>query len=403
MTDARAPFRGWRMVGICFLILNCTLGVNFAAYGALVEAIERAYSTSRALASMGISMVTLALGLLAPMVGTLMRRYPVRLVVMAGLVLNAGGFFLLAIAPEIAVFLALCLLLIGPGFALAGVVPCTAIVSDWFVEGRGRTLGIINMPFGNALMPLAAAWALVRHGLPVTLMAGGALLLALVPLAALLVEAPARPEQAGADPAGAMTSAQILKSRPFLVVTIGVTLLSAAGIVMVTHLIALATDRGMPLGAASTLLSLFGLAGLAGAPLFGWIADRIGGGRAFAVLALGQIVPWVALVFVGANIPALLACAFAIGLCCNGVLTLFGVTMGAWLGQANLGLGMGLCYLLQIPVMFAAAPLAGAMFDRFGSYTPAIALHVATFVAVGLMFLLYRPRAEPSIEMHHVI
>lgn len=87
----------------------------------------------------------------------------------------------------------------------------------------------------------------------------------------------------------------------------------------------------------------------------------------------------------------LIALAFAIGLWSNGILTLFGVTMGEWLGQPNIGLAMGLCYFIQIPVMFAAAPLAGAMFDRFGSYTPPILMHAGSFVLVRMVFLLYRP------------
>lgn len=398
MTKAE-PFAGWRMVAICFLILNCTLGVNFAAYGAMVEVIERTFSTSRALASMGLSMLTLALGLLAPLVGILLRHVSIRTAILAGIAMNAAGFAALTLVHGIFPFLAIYGLLIGPGFALAGVVPCTAIISNWFVEGRGKALGIINMPLGNAVMPLLAAAMVVEVGFQGALLCNAAILAALLVPAMFLADTPTQMGQRAkghienqtvtAD--GAMSTGQILRSMPFLVITLGVSLLSAAGIVMVTHLVALASDRGLPLTQASLLLSVFGLAGLMGAPLFGWLADRIGGGRSFALLALFQILPWLALVMAGADMPLLLLLSFAIGLCCNGILTLFGVTMGDWLGQSNLALGMGLCYLLQIPFMFAAAPLAGAMFDNYGSYTPTILLHVATFAAVGAIFLFYRP------------
>ncbi|WP_341714021.1 hypothetical protein, partial [Erythrobacter sp.] len=59
-----APFHGWRMVGICFILINVALGVNFSAYGALVGAIETGFGTSRALASGGVSMLTLSMGLM---------------------------------------------------------------------------------------------------------------------------------------------------------------------------------------------------------------------------------------------------------------------------------------------------------------------------------------------------
>ncbi|MEJ7935340.1 MFS transporter [Sphingobium sp. AN558] len=394
-----APFAGWQMVGICFLIMNCALGVNFAAYGAMMETIERDFGTSRAVASMGLSMVTLTLGILAPLVGGLLRRISARALILTGLALNAGGYFLLGQVHDIRLFLGIYALMIGPGFTLAGVVPCTAIVSNWFVTGRGKALGIINMPLGNALMPLLAAALLIRFGLAGTLVGNGLILAALIPLAWLLVDDPARigqqpmggMAQAGAESEAPLSAARILRQPRFIILSLGVALLSAAGLAIMTHMVALATGRGVPLTSASLMLSIFGLAGLVGAPLFGWLADRIGGGPSFAVLALAQCLPWLGLIVAGAQLPILLGLAFTIGLCCNGILTLFGVTMGEWLAQANIGLGMGLCYLIQLPFLFAAAPLAGAMFDRFGSYTPTILLHVGSFVAIGLVFLLYRP------------
>lgn len=393
-------FYGWRMVAICFLIMNCTLGANFAAYGALVEAIERAFNTSRALASMGLSMLTLALGLLAPFVGGLTRRLSIRILIITGLILNGGGFLLLTQVHDITLFLAIYGLVIGPGFALAGVVTCTAIISNWFSTGRGRALGIINIPLGNAMLPLAAAALMTRFGLPGALAGNGVLLLALIPLAFFLIDTP---QNAGQLPLGGvegptteeehpLSASQILRSPRFAVLTLGIALLSAAGLAMVAHLVPLAIDRGVALAPASLLLSAFGLAGLVGAPLFGWLSDRIGAGHSLAALAILWIPCWLALIFAGSDMPVLLVLAFLIGLFSNGILTLFGVLAGEWLGPANVGLGMGLCYFFKIPFLFAAAPLAGAMFDRFGSYTPTILLHVVTFAVIGFTFVLYRPR-----------
>lgn len=393
-------FYGWRMVAICFLIMNCTLGANFSAYGALVEAIQRAFQTNRAFASMGISMLTLALGILAPFVGGLTRRLSIRTLILIGLALNGGGFLLLTQVHNIIAFLAIYGLIIGPGFALAGVVPCAALISNWFSASRGRALGIINIPVGNALLPLIAAALMTRFGLSGALAGNGVLLLALIPFAFFLIDTP---QKAGQLPLGGiegpttaaeqpLSATQILRSPRFAVLTLGIALLSAAGLAMVAHLIPLAIDRGVALAPASLLLAAFGLAGLVGAPLFGWLSDRIGGGPSLAVLAILWIPFWLALIIAGNDLPVLLALAFLIGLFSNGILTLFGVLAGEWLGPANIGLGMGLCYFFKIPFMFAAAPLAGAMFDHFGSYTPTILLHVATFVVIGATFLLFRPK-----------
>lgn len=386
------------MVAITFVVLNCTLGVNFAAYGAMVEAIQREFDTSRAFASAGLSMVTLALGMLSPLVGGLMHRISIKSMMITGIALNALGFVALTQINNIGLLLAIYVLMIGPGVALSGPVPCTAVISNWFNSGRGKALGIINMPAGNTLMPLLTALLLSQYGLQGAFLSCGLIIAALLPIMWFLVDTP---EKIGQRAKGATTdaqraetvlsAAQILRSPPFLVLTAGVTLLSCAGLVIVTHIVALATDRGIDLGSASLLLSAFGLAGIVGAPLFGWVADRIGGGRTFALIALLQILPWFGLMAAGNSLPLLLASAFTIGMCSNAILTLFGATMGSWLGSANVGLGMGLCYMLQIPFMFGAGPLAGAMFDHFGSYGPTVLLHVSTFVLIGVLFLFYRP------------
>ena len=397
-----APFHGWRMVTLTFVILNLALGVNFTAYGSLVEAIQREFHTSRALASSGPSVLNLAMGLLAPFAGAVMRRVPLKTLMLVGIVMNAGGYALITQVHSIVLMLACYALLIGPGFCLIGVIPCTTVVSNWFVEGRGRAIGLINMPFGNTLMPLAAAFMLQSFGLRATFLGCGILLATLIPLILTLVDRPDRIGQRargdgpaiaeGAGAATGMTSAEILRFAPFWILTLGVGLLSAGGMVMVSHLVALGMGRGLPLASASLLLAGFGVAGVAGAPIFGWLSDRLGGGRAFAILCFGQVIPWLGLIVAGGSLPLLLLLAMLIGMCSNAITTLFGTTTGEWLGAANVSAGMGLCYLLQIPFLFGAAPLAGAMFDATGGYTATILLHVASFMVMGLIFLVFRPR-----------
>lgn len=394
-------FSGWRMAALLFVVLNVVLGVNFGSYGALVGAIETEFGTSRALASAGSSVLTLSMGLLSPFAGALMSRFPIKLLMMAGALASAAGYLLIAHVHSVYAMLACYGLLIGPGFCLVGIIPCTNIVSNWFVSGRGKAIGLMNMPFGNMVMPLAAAALVQMAGVRTTFLFFGVLMASLVPLLLLLVDHPARVGQrakgavsgvvAGDIAVAKVAPGQLLRMPALWIMTLGVGILSAAGLVMVTHLAVLATSRGLDLGSASMLLAALGMAGLAGAPLFGWMADRIGGAKAFAILSLAQIPPWLGLIVAGANFPFLLLLAFGIGLCCNGILTLFGTLTAEWMGRERVGIAMGMSYLLQVPLIFGAAPLAGLLFDASGSYDLAIYLHVGSFVLIGLVFLLYRP------------
>lgn len=401
--EARTPatFHGWRMVGICFVLLNVALGVNFSGYGAVVAAVEEEFQTSRALSSAGISMLTLSMGLMSPLVGSLMRRVPLRMLMATGIVMNAAGLAVGAYTSSIYVLLASYLLLVGPGFCLFAIIPCTTIIGNWFVAGQGKALGLANIPIGNAVMPVAAAMVLSTYGLPMTFLSGAGLMLALLPLLLLLVDDPARIGQrargAGAADAESsdaplLTTREILTSVPFLVLTMTVSVLSAAGLVMVTQIVGLSMDRGLDITSASLVLAGFGLAGLVGAPLFGFLADRLGAGKAFAVLAFALVPGWLGLL-VADSFPVLLFLAVMIGVSSNGIVPLFGATMGEWLGARNVGMGMGLCYMLQIPFLFGAAPLAGAMYDATGGYTATIWLHVVSMVGIGLLMLFYRPGA----------
>lgn len=388
----------WRVLAIVFVMLNFAMGINFTGYGALVGAIEAEFHTTRTLAAGGISMLTLALGVLSPVVGTMMPRVPLKWLMAAGILTNAAGYVVISQVHDIRLMLAAYALLIGPGFCLFSVVPCTAIITEWFDEGRGRALGLVNMPLGNAVLPVAAAAMLGAAGLRWTFLSFALLLMALLPPLLLL---PDKPQARAADRVGAeaapslpaMSAMQILRTPAFLVLTLGVSVVSAGGLVMVTHIVSLGTGRGLSLSIASLLLAGFGLAGLVGAPAFGWISDKVGTRLAFAGLCFASVVPWLALGAVGGSFPVLLALALLIGALCNGTIPLFGLGMGEWLGEENVGLAMGLSYFLQIPFLFGAGPLAGAMFDGTGSYSATTMLHAGSFAVMGMVFLLFRPAA----------
>ena len=396
MNPAVGSRERWRVIILLFLILNVALSVNFAAYGALVGEIQKHYGAGRALASAGLSMLTLALGLLSPVVGALMRRHSIRVLMAAGIILNAVGYLLIRWTSNIFEMLAVYALLIGPGFSLFSVVPCSTIISNWFDAGRGRAMGIINMPVGNCLMPIAAAAILSAKGLMATFTGAAMLLLCLLPLLLLFKD---RPTSASADSDNesekhavvptALGTITILRSPAFLILTLGVGVLTTGGLTMVTQIVSLGQESGLDVTSASLLLAGYGLAGLAGAPLAGWLADRLGPGYAFAIIFFATIFPWLSLMAAGGSFALLMLSTLLIGVCSNATMPLFGASAAAWLGAENISLAMGLSYMLQIPFMFGAGPAAGAIYDATGSYAPTIIILCCSFAVMGAVFLSY--------------
>ena len=397
------------MMMVAFLAQNCAIGMNFGIYGTIVGALETSYDTNRALAASGLAVMTTVMGVLSPLVGSLIRRHSIRTLMLVGTLVNAVGYVLLAVAPTIEAVLAIYGLIIGPGVCLLGVIPASTLVNNWFLTGRGKALGFVNMPVFVCIFPLATATLLPRFGLPGVFAMAAIVSLALVPLLLTVVSAPAergllRYGEGAAGASGAdsghvaesgpiLSSREIHASRAFQVIWLGIGLLTAGGVMMTTHIVPLAMEKGLALQPASLLLSAFGISAAAGALLFGWIADRIGGRRAIVAQALSWTVPWTAMLLIGPALLPLIAVAASLGLISGAIVGLCAVIVSAWLGPQNFAPAMGSVYFYKVPFLFGASPLAGFLFDRTGSYDAALILHIATFLFVGAMFAFYRPRA----------
>lgn len=400
----------WRMLLIAFLAQNCAIGMNFGIYGTIVGALETGYHTNRTLAASGLAFMTLLMGLLSPLMGGLMRRFSIRTLMLVGTLVNAAGYGLLTVAPNIEAVLAIYTFVIGPGVCLLGPISASTLANNWFLTGRGRVLGFVNMPLFVAIFPVLTAIVLPRFGLAGVFAMAALVSLAFVPLAMTVISAPAdrglrsfgddgsvpaatdAADLSGQGKGRILTTREIHRSRSFQMIWLCIGLLTAGGVMMTTHIVSMAVEKGLALQPASLLLSVFGISATAGALLFGWLADRIGGQRAVVVQALGWTVPWTAMLLLGPALLPLIAVAGLTGLISGGIVGLCAVMINAWLGPQNFPAAMGNVYFYKVPFLFGAAPLAGHLFDRTGSYDVPILIHIATFLLVAMIFALFRPK-----------
>lgn len=386
--------RALGMAAFAFAAQNCALGLTYGSYATVMTPLQEALATSRALVAAGPAVMVLVMALVSPLAGALIDRWSLRGTMLCGAALNMIGYALLSQTTDIRVLLGIFAFILGPGTCMLGILPATVLVSRWFNRDRGKALGIANMPFLIfAFPPIAAriAPAFGPAGLFLTIAAIYALLL---PILLLVANAPdpalneawgLADEAAGSPRAGGASTAEILRSWQFWVISIGVSALGGIGNAYVTHVVALAAEKGITATSGALMLSAFGAAGVAGAPVLGWLSDRIGPvatltaeAAALSLLCLGLIVT--------REFPLLLTLSAMIGLCMGSLLGVYGAALGQLFGVANVARAMGISYVLKIPFLFASAPLAGYAFDRTGSYRLALACTVAIFamVAAGL-------------------
>jgi MFS family permease len=377
------------MIALAALSQNLASGLMFGSFGALLVSIEHDKHVARSLSAAGASLVILAIGVLSPFVGRLLTRFSIRSLMISGALMCAAGYTAAAFSPGIGTLLAAYGLLVGPGVALMGIAVPSALVANWYVTGRGRAIGIVNMPLVVAIAPMLCAALLPQIGLAGLYLAMAAILLLAVPLLALVID---RPEQISQQPLGgeitteatpAFAIAPLLRDRGYWSFGLAAAVLGAGGATMVTHIMAVAIGRGIPVGEAAILMSVLGVAGMAGSLGYGWLADRIGGGRALAVNCAVQALLWGGLLLPFGFGPLFIVVSL-IGINAGGMMPALGMALSQRFGTVAFGGALGFWSLMNLPFTVGLPLLAGVLFTRLGSYSVSFGLQIALLIVAAI-------------------
>ncbi len=387
-----------RMGIIAFITQNLGVAALYGAYGVLIIPLEGKLGIDRTISTLGVPIAGIGIALLSPLVGGLTTRISLRLVMLAGSLMATLGFVLLAVTTSPALFLFAYAALIGPGFCLSGVLAPAILTTRWFTVGQGRALGIVNVPLMMALIPLIAVFVLESLGLDaVFLMLAG--LMAVTFLCQLLVVD--FPPKSTTGDAGRSDSAlaeadvgakRLLGSPTYWKLVIPISILFASIVMIGSHLAPMAIGWGMSSTQAASLLGIYAGAAIIGSPLFGWLADRIGG-RLVLVIMAADLAILFGLLILQPSFPILLCLGALMGLHIASVPTAFALVVAEQFGRESFGRAYGILQLINLPLSVGSIPLAAWIFEATGSYTNALLLHVAVLVLAGLVVLtVRRPR-----------
>jgi len=402
---ATRGFLGWRMIALGFLAANLAIGLTFGTFGVLIKPVAAELGASRGLASFGIAVILLLMGVAGPALGVAFRHVRIRSVMISGAVLMAGGFLLAARAQSFTAFMLGYSIIGGAGCAMLGIIPASTLMANWFVAKRGMALGLISVPLLVAAAPPVAAWIAEARDWRFALTVQAGVLLLLLPLLWLVVD---RPEDVGQSPLGANGPqtggaapqppgagyGSLLRDRYFWGILISAGLITTGGIVIVSHLVPFATDSGISPTKAAALLSVNGTASMVGALMCGIIADRIGARLTMGMIGVVLAVLW-SLLLAFPRYEVIVILLVGIGPCSGGLHPAFASLLANAFGREAFASALGLATLLMLPFTFFAAPLAGAIYDATGDYDTAFALEIAAFaIAAAIMLAVFarRPR-----------
>jgi MFS family permease len=340
----------------------------------------------------------------APLQGVLLDRYGARRVLLIGAVFFAAITALQSLMT--ASLIVIYSLFVLRGFGSAGPSPpaFAFVVTRWFDQRRGLALGIAlaGVGLGTAIIPPVAAYLISHQGWRLAYVGVGAVILILggVPVA-LLVRDPDASERAqlphladGALPGMTLREAVTGGWRFWAIALaffLGIIVLNGT----LTQIVAMLTDRGVGLQAASSVLAASGVAAIAGRLISGWCVDRFHGPYVaigfFVLLMIGT-----ALFGSGLPEPAPLIGALFCGVTNGAEVDLMGYFVSRYFGLKHFGKIMGMMFGMFVGSTGIGPFISTKSFDLYHSYTPAFRLYEVITVVAIVIFALLGPYKYPA-------
>jgi MFS family permease len=391
-----------RMAVVAFLSFNLSMGCMFGPFGVLITAIEHRLGVSREISTLAVPVVTFGISLLAPFIGALAGKVSLRLLMIAGSLLMAAGFAVLAVAQSVVPFIGAYALLIAPGLSICGVVGPTTLVTRWFAVNRGRALGLATTPALMAATPLLVTFVLNGFGLAAAYWLLAGIMLACLAACFFAIDFPAR-NRPVADPGSVAPTAvddaaapNVFGASRFWRLALAAGMNNAIIIMFSTELIPFATGLGIDPTRAAVLLTVYLVGTLVGTPLVGWAADKVGGARMIGILCL-TLALWQGLLMTQPSYGVIALLSGLAGLQGSAMISCLGLALSEQFGQAAFAKAYGSSTLIGLPFAVLSVPVASGIFVRTGSYTTVFLVAVAVLViGAALVVTMSRKRAVAS-------
>ena len=406
-------FYGYWLVAATFVFMLLSYGCGSFVFSLFVNPLQSTFNWGRGQVMVGFTIFFACQGLMSPVVGRLVDRYGPRRIVPIGALAMGLGFLLASTTAGLPVFY-VSYVIIGAGSAGMGIVPCSAVISNWFRRKRGAAVGIMaaGMGAGGLVMAPLAAHLLDTYGWRTAYLAMAIIIWAIcIPLALALIRT--GPADLGLHPDGDDDDAQWLRAaaaKPAEGQSLSLrqaAKYSAIWLIGLSFLVSgfsntgalhapvpFLEDIGFPTATAAAALGTLGLGSAVGKVFFGWLCDHIPPKYASAIGLALQFGGVLVLLSIRSDSPQALIWAYAL---------LLGFGIGSWLptmsmlvsttfGLAYYGSLFGIISFLESTGTSIGPLFAGLMFDASGTYYYAFITFAALYaVAIPAILLVRRP------------
>ena len=409
-------FYGWWLVGITGLIMVIATVPLFHAITVWAVALEREFGWSRAQLGFALTFTRIESGLVGPLEGYLTDKVGTRLMVFVGLVILGGAFLFFSRVDNLWMFyLAYVLMAFGQG--LGSWIPLMTMLNKWFNRRRASAIGWSNVVsrLGALLLIPTIAWTVDdepgRIGWRMTAMIVGITILVLAaPLSRLLRN---NPDDYGALPDGEppptdasvtspsapreqdLTASEALRTPAFWFISLGHGFTSMVILAIMTHLGLMMVDKGYELEDAGFVVIVYTAVAMGFQLVGGYVGDRMSKRVGLAFFTSVQAAGVMVLVF-AQTLPMFYVFGILFGAGFGGRNPLTVAIRADYFGTASFGKILGFSTVPMNVLLLVAAPFAGWMYDRYGTYELAFLILAGLNAFGAVCFLMSRrPTRRP--------
>jgi len=401
-TGDHGRFPGWWVVAGCFTVLTVSSGLGFYGLAVYLNAFSKEREWPLSTISLATTVFFVVGGIVGVWVARWIARYDVRFVIAAGGVVGGLALGVLGqVEHQWQLFVVYGVF--AAGWAAAGLVPATTVVTRWFHAKRSVALSVAStgLSIGGIVITPFAKQLLDSQGLEAgTPWLGAVFVIGIVPVGWFVVRPD--PESEGwapdgirravgevAPPLTGVAFADAIRTRFFLAVTIGFLLALGAQVGGIQQLVKLVEDR------TDERTAQFALTAIAGTS----VVARLVGGRVvqrvpMMSMTVGLVAAQaVALVVIGvAEATWLLFAAIVLfGATIGNVLMLQPLLIAERFGVRDYPRLFSRAQLVAVVGTAGGPLLLGALFDVFGSYRVPYAIAAGCSLAGAVVLSLGGP------------
>lgn len=400
-------FYGWVIVAAA-VVVTIVAGGTYYTFGVFFQPLCNDFGWTRATTAGAFSLYLVVHGLVGIVAGRFTDKRGPRLVVGSCALFLAIGYLLLShISTVWQLYLSYGIFI---GVGMCGVwIPQAVTITKWFVAKRGMVLGIVaaGSGIGQLIFPLLARYIISTDGWRMGYFIMGIAALIFIGVASLFLKND--PEQAGLSPYGAeqvehtavsegniageieWTLPQAVRTRSFWIFGAMYILFGFGYVIPFVHVVAHATDIGIPSMSAAGILSLIGIGGIAGRFTGGVVSDKIGRKMAISIcLAMvGISILWL---LIADEVWMFYLFGAVFGFCFGGTVPILPALCGEFFGLRSMGIIYGTLILFFTVGAAISGPLAGYMFDVTYSYRLAFIVGgLTSLLAAAITFFHLKP------------